>query len=67
MDRKIEHRTLSLRTLLNNPDWNFGRLLYNGILLFFITLLIYLTFLYAISLCNWRNNITTSPTSSNVR
>jgi len=52
MDRKIEHRPFNLRSFLNNWEWSFARMFSNGILLFFIVLLIYLTLLYALSL--WR-------------
>jgi len=50
MDRKIEHRPISLSSLFSNPEWNITRLLFNGIFLFFIIFLIYLMLLYTLSL-----------------
>jgi hypothetical protein len=50
MDRKIEHRPLSLVSLFGNWEWNTARMFCNGILLFFTILLIYLTVLYALGL-----------------
>jgi hypothetical protein len=53
MDRKIEHHPFSLRSCLNNPDWDAMRLFSNGILLFFTLLLIYLLLLYAMLLLHF--------------